>query len=107
MKITKIDEFIKKTVKKGETIYVGVSAGSIIAGPNIEIAGWGSEGDINEIGLVDLFGLGLTDFSVYPHFKDYLKQEVEEFKNEVNYLVFELTDNDAIWQDEKGRKLIV
>ncbi len=46
---TRLDQFIIENVNKG-SIHVGVSVGSIIAGPSIEIAGWGSEGDKNDIG---------------------------------------------------------
>ena len=56
---TGFDKLIINLVEKG-SLYIGVSAGSIIAEKNIEIAGWGSEGDINEVNLEDLRGLGLN-----------------------------------------------
>lgn len=96
IKKTKLDKFIVDFSKKENTIYVGVSAGSIIAGPNIEIAGWGSEGDKNNIKLLDLQGLGLTNFAVYPHYENRLKEELDEFKKKVNYPVIELKDNQAV-----------
>lgn len=96
MREVRIDEFIKSEVARG-AIYVGVSAGSIIAGPSIEIAGWGIDGDENKIGLKDLKGFGLTDTTVFPHFDDARqKEEVEEFKKRVDYPVQELTDDQAL-----------
>lgn len=96
MREVKIDDYIKLQVERG-AVYVGVSAGSIIAGPSIEIAGWGIDGDENKIGLKDLKGFGLTDTTVFPHFDDARqKEEVEEFKKRVDYPVQELTDDQAL-----------
>lgn len=96
---------IKRFVKSGG-LYIGVSAGSIIAGKNIEIAGWGSEGDPNEIGLKDLKGLGLTDIAVYPHYKNRLNKEVADFRLSVNYPVETLKDGAALLIQNKKIKRI-
>lgn len=96
IKKTGLDKFIIDSVKSNKSIYVGVSAGSIIAGPDISIAGWGSEGDNNDIDLKDLSGLGLTNIVVSPHYRDELKSELDEFRNFYGYQVYELTDNQAI-----------
>lgn len=93
---TGLDKFIIDFSKKEDAVYVGVSAGSIIAGPSIEIAGWGSEGDENNIKLPDLQGLGLTNFVIYPHYEDRLKKELDEFKKKVNYPFIELKDDQAV-----------
>ncbi len=92
MKKTGFFDFVKKAVKE-EAIYAGISAGSIIAGQSIEIAGWGSEGDENEIGLADLSGLGFTDIAIYPHFWEEEKDEVDQFKKKADYPVVEITDD--------------
>lgn len=93
---TGLDKFIVDSVKINNSIYVGVSAGSIIVGPDIAIAGWGSEGDPNDIGLQNLSGLGLTDFIVFPHYRDDLKIEVDSFKDKFDYPIYELTDDQAL-----------
>lgn len=93
---TGLDKFIIDSVNSNKSIYVGVSAGSIIAGPDITIAGWGSEGDPNDVDLQDLSGLGLTNFVVFPHYRDDLKTEVDSFKDKFNYPVYELTDEQAL-----------
>ncbi|MEK7645035.1 MAG: Type 1 glutamine amidotransferase-like domain-containing protein [Patescibacteria group bacterium] len=106
MRATGIDKFITDSVKSGKSIYLGVSAGSIIAGPDILIAGHGSEGDKNEIALKDLAGLALTNVSVFPHFKSHQRSEVDEFRNKVDNPVIELTDDEAVLVDEAGYRII-
>ncbi len=100
-----LDKFIIEQLMLG-TIYVGVSAGSIIAGPSIEVAGWGSEGDKNEVGLQDLSGFNFTDIAVYPHYHVELQGEVEEFRKKVSYRVVELTNNQAVFVDGHDVKMI-
>lgn len=102
---TKLDTFIKQQVRGG-AIYVGVSAGSIIAGPSVEIAGWGSEGDTNDIGLLDLAGFNFVDIEVSPHFHEELRLEVEEFKKKSSYRVFELTNDQAVFVNDAEVKVI-
>jgi len=96
IKKTGLDKFIIDSVKSNRSIYVGVSAGSIIAGPDISIASWGSEGDSNDIDLKDLSGLGLTNIVVSPHYRDELKSELDEFRNSCGHQVYELADNQAL-----------
>lgn len=103
---TGLDKFIIDSVRSGKSIYFGVSAGSIIAGPNIEIAGWGFESDENNINLKDLKGLGLTNISVFPHFKENLKQEVDDFKKKADYPVIALTDEEAVFVDDSQYQII-
>lgn len=95
MRERKIGRFIVAQVKR-DCAFVGVSASSIIAGPSIRIAGWGSEADENDVGLVNLRGLGLTEIAVFPHFRPELKAEVEAFSKKVKYPVQALTDAQAL-----------
>ncbi|MFH1188341.1 MAG: Type 1 glutamine amidotransferase-like domain-containing protein [bacterium] len=95
IRIIGLDTFILECVKKG-SLYIGVSAGSIIAGPTIDIAGWGSAGDENDVGLQDLSGLGLTNVSIFPHFREGLQKEVEAFREKVSFPVVTLTDRQAL-----------
>ncbi|MBU4069658.1 MAG: peptidase E [Nanoarchaeota archaeon] len=90
-----LDKLIKNFVKNGG-FYFGVSAGSIIMCENIDIAGWGVEGDKNEIGLKNLKGLNLTNVAIFPHYKNEFKQEVDEFSVKVDYPVEALRDGEAI-----------
>ena len=106
MRITGIDSFIKKSMKNNKILYFGISAGSIIAGPNIEIASWGSIGDTNDINLKDLTGLKLTKISVFPHFEDYLNGEVDQFRKKVKYPVVELKDDEGLFVEGIKNKII-
>ncbi|MFA7315811.1 MAG: Type 1 glutamine amidotransferase-like domain-containing protein [Candidatus Paceibacterota bacterium] len=71
---------IKNTLSQNG-LYIGVSAGSIIVGNSIE-----SAGDENTVGLDNFTGLGLIDFSIFPHSNEETKLEVtsnEKFKNPI------------------------
>lgn len=101
-----LDKKIIEAIGNGK-IYVGVSAGSIIAGPDIDIAGWGIDGDLNEVKLKDLSGLNLTDISIFPHFDETRnRQEVEEFKKTASHTVIELTDNQAVFVSGNNFRII-
>jgi peptidase E len=95
MRKTGLDKSIKRYVKSGG-IYIGVSAGSIIAGQDIRIAGWGSEKDYNRIRLRDLNGLEFTKIAIFPHYMPQLRKEIEEFRKVVNYPVEVLKDGEAL-----------
>ncbi|MDB5188072.1 MAG: hypothetical protein JWO50_592 [Candidatus Kaiserbacteria bacterium] len=55
-------------------VYVGISAGSIVATPSIAIAAV-DNGDINYSNLTDLNGFGLVDFEVSPHTPEQVSNE--------------------------------
>lgn len=57
---------LRSYVKSGG-ILIGVSAGSILTTPTIEIAGYGEDADENEVGLNDMKAMGLVDFEFAPH----------------------------------------
>lgn len=88
------DKVVKELLEKG-VIYVGVSAGSIVAGPTIETSNWG-DGDNNIVGLTDLTGMHLVNFNVVVHYikdhKDIIEKEIPKSK----YPARILTDNQAI-----------
>ena len=78
---------------KTDKLYFGVSAGSILVCPNIDIA---SPFDENDVNLTDLTGLNLTDVIVSPHYKDEEKIIIDDFKKKSQYKVVPLTDNQAL-----------
>lgn len=63
------DKIIRDLVTGDHTVYCGISAGSVVACPDIAVAGWGPEWDHNEVGLTDLAGLGLVPFILSPHYE--------------------------------------
>jgi peptidase E len=84
---------------------IAVSAGSIIAGADIGITQFGSEGEENEIGLKNLEGLNLVDFTIYPHFRKELKDELIEATKDYPYKVEYLEDGEAIIVDKEIKRI--
>lgn len=68
-----------------DKVYVGVSAGSVVAGPDIALAGW-EPGDENSVGLVDTSGLNLVDFCIMPHWDGRIYEEAKIYKYQVKYI---------------------
>lgn len=101
---TNLDKVILKAIEN-DKFYIGVSAGSIIAGPDIEIAGIPG-GDENDIDLNDLKGFNLIPYHVSPHFIDQEKADIEKFQKSKNEPVIAITDNQAIFVTEKETLLV-
>ncbi len=58
---------LRKLLKEGK-VYIGASAGSIVAGRTIKTAGWKNM-DKNVVGLRNLKGLNLVPFDIFVHFQ--------------------------------------
>ena len=84
-------------------LYVGVSAGSIVVGPNIEVSGPWDENDVN---LSDTTGIKIVDFAVVPHYQRKDQAIVENLKSRADYEIMELTDNQAVLVENGERKII-
>jgi len=87
---TGFDKAIKE-FSRTDKLYFGVSAGSILAGPSIDIA---SPFDENDVELTDLTGLNLTDTVVTPHYKKEEESIIKPFTGK--FSVVALTDNQAL-----------
>lgn len=92
---TGLDNMIKEKINKG-AVYLGNSAGSIIAGPSIEITEFWNDTDPNNVNLKDLTGLNLTNVSIFPHLNQKLGINLEDFKKEVDYPVETLKDGESL-----------
>ena len=88
---------------KTDKLYLGVSAGSILVCPNIDIA---SPFDENDVNLTDLTGLNLTDVIVSPHYKDEEKTIINDFKKKSQYEVIPLTDEQALLVIDGETKIV-
>jgi dipeptidase E len=88
-----IDTHIRRLLQK--SIYVGSSAGSMIASHDLKIETWHSV-ESNRTGNM-ITGLGLVEFDIYPHYRDdeleYIKQH---YKGNNLYL---LKDGEAVIVD--------
>lgn len=97
---TSIENLLKRN-----GIYIGVSAGSIIVGPSIEIAGEVAA-DKNEVGLEDLTGFGITNLIVLPHYSPELEEETKAFEAKHGVFVERLSNSQAA-VIENGEKTII
>lgn len=103
---TGMDRLLIKAIKDGK-FYIGVSAGSIIMAKDIEIAGWGMDGDSNDINLADFTGLNLIPYLIFPHYTKKNEQEVIEFKKKRGgEPVLALTDNQVLSISDEGAVLL-
>jgi dipeptidase E len=89
------DQYIKEFLEQGK-VYIGTSAGSVLMGPNIALAGWEPHGDENYLGLTDLSGLDLVEFAVSPHLQEHSVEHLKKEKKDFPYQVIALTDDQAV-----------
>lgn len=103
MRKTGVDKILIDATNKRK-FYLGVSAGSIIPGPDIEVAGLG---DSNDVGLKDLTGLKLTNLIITPHYNQKEEKDVEEFKKKrKGEIVIAITDDHAVFVENGNYKII-
>jgi len=80
MRACNFEKIIRKLLNEGK-VYIGASAGSIVAGKTIKTAGW-ENGDENIVKLRDLKGLNLVNFDVFVH---YLPEDAEIIKKHMPF----------------------
>jgi len=90
-----LDKYLGELLDQGK-IYLSISAGSILVGPNIAISGWGKDWDKNVVHLKDLSGLNLVPFAISPHYADADRFLLEEKSKTVNYLIIAINDTQAV-----------
>lgn len=90
---------------KRNGIYIGVSAGSIIVGPSIEIASEVSA-DKNEISLEDLSGFNITNLIILPHYSAEIEEEAKAFETKYNVTVERISNSQAILVENRQRIVI-
>lgn len=88
---------VKELVANGK-IYVGSSAGSLLAGPNIEVDKIYDDGEFGKV-LDSYEALGFVDYVLLPHadnpkYESYLERIVKEYGNK--YKLKKLNDNQAV-----------
>lgn len=88
------DKAIKEYLKKDMGVYVGVSAGTILVGPDIEIAEpWDDKLITN---LRDTKGLNLINTAYSPHWVEEEEKILKQYKEKVDYEIRELRDGEGI-----------
>lgn len=92
------DSLVKDFLERGG-VYVGSSAGSIIAGPTIETSNW-KYADKNDVGLKELGGMELVPFAIAPHIDETNINETKAEAAKVGYAVAALNDHQAVVVDD-------
>ena len=90
---------------KRDGIYIGVSAGSLIICPSIQIANE-IHPDINEVGLIDFNGFNIIDLVVFPHYSSEFEEEIKSFETKNNIKVERLNNSQAILVKDGEKTLI-
>lgn len=90
-----LDKYLGGILDQGK-IYIGVSAGSILAGPDIAISGWREDWDKNVVHLKDLTGLKLVPFAISPHYTEADLPLLKEKSKTVDYPIIALNDTQAV-----------
>jgi len=104
MRITGFDGWLQSNL--GNKVYVGISAGSIVATPNIAIASVG-DGDENIPGINDLTGLSFVSFEVSPHSPESVTHEENQaYANLITNQLYAYDDNSALRIDGANIKVI-
>lgn len=101
------DKILVQEIKKGK-LYIGESAGAIVVAPDIE---YSAEMDCIEKApdLTDFTGLGLTDFYVVPHYKNWemgksADKIIEMYSSSLDLKI--ISDNQAILVTEYEVKIL-
>lgn len=93
MRKTGFDQWLSENIDT--KVYVGVSAGTIVATPTIDVAAM-PPGDPNLPGITDFTALGLVDFEVEPHCDKDRFAAVEEYAKGRDNHVYAIDDQTAI-----------
>ena len=98
------DKAIREYLEKDFGVYVGVSAGTILAGPNIVIAR--PYDDESKAHLKNTKGLALTPSVFLPHFQNKDTSVHEEYQSKASYPIKPLRDGEAVISDGTNEKII-
>lgn len=101
-KATNFSEVIKECVNNGG-VYIGVSAGSILLAPSIQLE---AEFEPEKIpaGFWDFSGLGLVPATIIPHYETSLEAIVLDFEKKYGYKVIRLTNDDMLVYEDVSFK---
>lgn len=98
------DQIIDDLINQG-IIYIGVSAGSVLAGSTIETAGW-KNADPNDVDLKDLTGLKLVPFNIFVHYESSWDNTIKSETRKSKYPLRILTNDQALLVKDNEIKLV-
>jgi dipeptidase E len=94
LKKSSSDKIITQISDKG-AIIIGVSAGAVVLGPNINIVNYFDK-KLNIVKLKNFTALNLTNIIIYPHYKKDSEEKIEKFESKFNCKVKRLSDDQSI-----------
>ena len=94
-----------ESLLKRDGAYIGVSAGSLVVGPSIKIAGE-IHPDVNEVNLTDFKGFNIIDLIIFPHYSSEFEEEIKSFETKNNVKIERLTNSQAILVKDGEKTLI-
>jgi len=100
-----LDKFLPKLLEKG-VLHVGVSAGSIVAGPDIDLCYLKGFDDPSVVKLKNTKSLNFVPFTIFPHYEPKWKKVIEKSKDKLPKKLAFLTDNQAVVVEGKKYKTI-
>ncbi|OHA01354.1 MAG: hypothetical protein A3C11_01760 [Candidatus Sungbacteria bacterium RIFCSPHIGHO2_02_FULL_49_12] len=98
------DKAIKEYLDQDRGVYVGVSAGTILAGPNIEISEPWDDKSLAKLG--DTVGLNLVAAAYCPHFRRKDESILSKLQGRASYSIKPLEDGQAVVSDGLTDRLI-
>lgn len=99
------DKVVKELLPKG-LIYMGASAGSYVACPNIEMSLWKHQDKYNHHGITDFTAMNLIPFLMTVHYKPEYRDLLKGKISGINYPVKILDDEQALLIEDDYVKLI-
>lgn len=96
-----LGKFLPELLGSG-SVYVGSSAGSMVAGPTLKTAEWYLGEPENGASLLP--GLNLIDYEIYPHFTDEILPEIKKYWHGDKLCL--LKDGEAIKVDGKNIEIL-
>lgn len=95
VRVSGFENVVRELLERG-VIYIGVSAGTYIACPTIEMHSWKGK-ERNRFGVIDLAAMNLVPFLVSVHYnREKYKKGVKEGAARSRYPVKILTDDQAL-----------
>ncbi len=97
-------ESVRAFFNKGGKKYLGMSAGAIILGPSIEVAGFPGfslGADENVPGLKDMSALGIVGFVPVPHYVEKDEGALKSFQGKTQFETKPISDDGVVFYSHK------
>jgi dipeptidase E len=94
---TNFIEILKTFIESGKVVYGG-SAGAIILGKDIQTSSFGTDSDVNEVGLEDFSGLNLVNgYAIQCHYEANQYAELKDFALKECLNIFALPEDSGLF----------